>query len=177
MPMYDQIEKPPVVKMGEAYSVLTAQGSEKFYECLYVEPLPKSIDLIEDIGSLAADSTSNANKITILEMEGAAARETDISEVFQMWMEVIDDITVTVKEPSAQGRFKTKNNQIRIDYNSGPVEIYVSEDDTMYVDVANLTNYTLPQTRIAFWGWRIVGRLLVKSPDKYTRIVATGFSR
>jgi len=175
--MYQDNDFKPVVAIGQQYSVLTSQGTEKFYECLYVEPLPKSIDLIEDIGEIAADSTSNANKIEILSMEGAAARETDISEVFQMRMEVLDDISVLVKEPSAQGRFKTKNNQIRVDYNSGPVEIYVSEDDVIYADVSNTTNYLIQQARIAFWGWRIVGRLLAKTPEKYTRIVATGFSR
>lgn len=177
MAMYEQLEKFPVAKMGENIEVITAQGTKKYYEVVYVEPLPHSIDLIEDIGSLTAGSSSNSNKITILEMEGSAKTETDLSEIFQLWMEVVDDITVTVKEPAAQARFKTRNNQIRVDYNSGPVELYIMEDDTIYVDVTNTTNYTLSKTRIAFWGWRIVGRQILKEPDKYTRIVATGFSR
>lgn len=175
--MYEQLEKSPVAKMGENIEVITAQGTKRYYEVVYVEPLPHSIDLIEDFGSLASGSSSNSNKVTILEMEGSAKTETDLSEIFQLWMEVIDDVTITIKEPAAQARFKTRNNQIRVDYNSGPVELYIFEDDTIYVDTTNTTNYTLSTTRVAFWGWRIVCSLLSTQPDKYTRIVATGFSR
>jgi len=177
MAMYNQLEYGPVAKIGESISVITAQGTEKFYEVVFVEPLPKSIDLIEDFGSLASGASDNANKVSILELEGSAKIETDLSEVFQVWMEVMDDITVSVLEPAAQARFKTRNDSIRVDYNSGPVELYVFEDDTILVNITNTTQYLLNQTRIIFWGWRIVGRQLSKAPEKYTRLVATGFSR
>jgi len=177
MAMYNQLEYGPVAKIGESISVITAQGTEKFYEVVFLEPLPKSIDLIEDFGSLASGASDNANKVDILAVEGSAKTETDLSEVFQLWAEVMDDITISVKEPAAQARFKTRNDSIRIDYNSGPVELYVFEDDVIYCDVTNTTQYTLNQTRIAFFGWRIVGRQLSKAPEKYTRLVATGFSR
>lgn len=177
MAMYERTEQGPAVRIGDNFSIVTAQGTEKFYETVYVEPLPKSIDLIEDFGSVAASASSNSNKVTILEMEGSAKTETDLSEVFQLWMEVIDDITVTVKEPAAQARFKTRNNQIRVDYNSGPIEMFVYEDDTVYMDITNTTQYTLSKTRVQFYGWRIVGRQILRVPDKYTRLVATGFSR
>lgn len=174
----------PVAKIGENYSIINAQGSERFYETVYVEGLPPSLDLIYDGGSLASGSTDSSNKMTILEMEGSAKTETDLSEVFQVRMRILDDIAVTVKLPAAQSRWKTRNDEIRLDYNTeihdpslATTEVYIGEDDTIYVDIYNPTQYTLSKTRIQFFGWRIVGRLLSKVPEKYTRIVATGFSR
>ncbi len=182
--MMYQTEFTPVVAIGQQYSIVTAQGSEKFFDCVYVEGLPPSLDLIHDFGSLASGSTDSANKVTILEMEGSAKTETDISEVFQLRMRVLDDIMVTVKLPAAQSKWKTRNDEIRMDFNTeifdptlATTETYIYEDDTIYIDVYNPTQYTLSQTRIQFWGWRIVGRQLSKAPDKYTRLVATGFSR
>ncbi len=183
MAMY-QKEFVPVVKIGENYSIITAQGTEKYFECVYVEGLPPSLDLIYDGGSLVSGASDNANKVTILELEGSAKTETDISEVFQLRMRNLDDTMTTVKLPSAQSKWKTRNDEIRLDYNTevldptfATTETYVYEDDTIYVDIYNPTQYTLSQTRLQFWGWRIVGRQLSKTPDKYTRLVATGFSR
>jgi len=183
MAMY-QKEFVPVVKMGENYSIITAQGTEKYFECVYVEGLPPSLDLIYDGGSLASGATDSANKITITEMEGSAKTETDISEVFQLRMRILDDTMIVVKLPAAQSKWKTRNDEIRMDFNTeiydptlATTETYIYEDDTIYIDIYNPTNYTLSQTRIAFFGWRIVGRQLSKAPEKYTRLVATGFSR
>lgn len=174
----------PVVNIGENYSVITAQGSERYFECVYVEGLPASLDLIQDFGSINSGSTDSANKLTILEMEGSSKLETDISEVFQLRFRPIDDCSITTKLPAAQSRFKTRNSEIRVDYNTEErdptlktTELYIYEDDTIYMDVYNPTQYTLTKSRVQFWGWRIVGELLPKIPDKYTRIVATGFSR
>jgi hypothetical protein len=177
--MYNLEDFAPTVDMGQYFSVVTAQGTEKFYECVYIEPLPKSQDLQHDFGSISSGSTDSSNKITILEVEGSAKTETDLSELFQMRMEVIDDIALTIKEPAAQSRFKTRNDEIRIDAFTPPEqsEIYVFEDDTIYIDAYNPTQYTLTVTRVQFWGWRIIGRQLGTRPEKYTRIVATGFSR
>lgn len=174
----------PVVKMGENYSVITAQGAEKYFECVYVEGLPPSLDLIQDFGSITSGSTDSANKVTILEMEGSAKIETDLSEVFQLRLNIIDDIMVTIKEPAAQARWKTRNDEIRADYNTlqydpslATTELFVYEDSTIYIDAYNPTQYTLSKSRVQFFGYRIVGKQLMKVPDKYTRIVATGFSR
>jgi len=182
--MMYQKEFVPVVAINQQYSIITAQGTEKFFDCVYVEGLPPSLDLIEDFGSLTSGSTDSANKVTILEMEGSAKTETDISEVFQLRMRPLDDIMATIKLPAAQSKWKTRNDEIRMDYNTeildptfATTETYIHEDDTIYVDVYNPTQYTLSQTRIQFWGWRIVGRQLAKAPEKYTRLVATGFSR
>lgn len=179
MAMYDSAEFKPVVEIGQNFSVITAQGTEKFFEVVYIEPLPKCYDLVEDFGSITSGSTDSSNKITRIEGEGSAKTETDLSEVFQLRMEVIDDIILTLKQPAAQSRFKTRNDELRVDAFTPPelTEIYVYEDDVPYIDAYNGTQYTLSKTRVIFWGWRIVGRQLSKAPDKYTRIVATGFSR
>jgi len=183
MTMY-QKDFVPVVAIDQQYSIITAQGTTKYFDCVYVEGLPPSLDLIEDFGELASGASDNANKVTSIEMEGSGRTGSDISEVFQFRMRPLDDAMYTIKLPAAQSKWKTRNNEIRLDYNTevldptfATTETYVAEDDTIYVDVYNPTQYTLSQTRLQFWGWRIVGRQLAKAPEKYTRLVATGFSR
>ncbi len=179
--MYDK-DFSPVVSIGQNYSVLTTSGVWRYYECIYVEPLPASLDLINDFGSVSSSSVSRANQVTILEVEGSAKTETDISEVAQLRFYPMDDVTITVKQPNAMGRFKTLTSEIRVDYNTAEVdpslkstEIYVYEDDTVYFDVYNLTQYTLSKTRVQFYGWRIVGKLLKEKPEKLTYLVAAGY--
>ncbi len=179
--MYDKDFK-NVVEIGQNYSVLTTSGVEKYFECVYVEPLPASNDLVEDFGAIDSGSVSRANKVDILEMEGSAKVETDISEIAQLRFYPLDDIAINVKQPAANGRFKTKNDDIRVDFNTieldpslKSTEIFVYEDDVPYFDVYNLTNYTLPKTRVQFYGWRIVGSQLARQPDKLAYIVASSY--
>lgn len=174
----------PAVRITDNYAVLTTSGTWRFFNCLYVEPLPASVDLVYDAGAISSGSVSRANSITILEMEGSAKSETDISEVAQLRFYPIDDVTVAVKQPAASGRFKTRGNEIRVDYKtieSDPTlkstEIYVYEDDTISVDVYNLTNYTLNKSRIQFFGWRISGSQLAARPEKLTYITASGWQK
>lgn len=181
--MYDK-EFLPVVKISENFGVLTTTGTWKYFTTVYVEPLPASNDLMYDAGSIAADGTSRSNSISITEMEGSAKTETDISEVAQLRFYPLDDIAIEIKQPAASSRFKTRNDSIRVDYNTAELdpslkstEIYVYEDDTVVADIYNLTNYTLSKTRIQFYGWRIVGSQLSQKPDKLTYIVASGWQR
>ncbi len=180
--MYSNNGFEPVVRIGENYAVETTSGVEKFFECVYVEPLPASADLQTDFGELAASAVSRANKVDILEMEGSAKVETDISEVAQLRFYPLDDIAINVKQPAANGRFKTKNDDIRVDFTTVELdpslkstEIFVYEDDVPYMDVYNLTNYTLEKTRVQFFGWRIVGSQLARQPDKLAYIVASSY--
>jgi len=179
--MYDK-DFLPVTKIGENYAVLTTSGVWRYYETIFIEPLPPSLDLIVDIGSISSSSVSRANSITTVQMEGSAKVETDVSEVAQLRFYPMDDISITVKQPNAMGRFKTLNAEIRVDYNTREIdpslkstELYVYEDDNMFFDVYNLTQYDMTKTRIQFFGWRIVGRLLKDKPEKLTYITAAGY--
>lgn len=172
----------PAVSIDQNYAVLTTSGTWRYYSTIYVEPLPASLDLIKDFGSISSSSVSRANEITILEMEGSAKTETDISEVSQLRFYPLDDIAVTVKQPNAMGRFKTKTTEIRVDYNTMNVdpslkstEVFVYEDDVLFMDVYNLTQYNMTKTRIQFFGWRIVGKLLTAKPDRLTYLTAAGY--
>lgn len=172
----------PAVSIDQNYAVLTVGGVWKYYNTIYVEPLPPSLDLINDFGSISSSAVSRANQVTILEMEGSAKQETDVSEVAQLRFYPIDDVAITLKQPNAMGRFKTLSTEIRVDYNTAIIdpalkstEFYVYEDDTVYMDVYNLTQYTLSKTRVQFYGWRIVGRLLKDKPEKLTYLAAAGY--
>ena len=172
----------PVVSIGQNYAVLTVSGMWRYYECLYVEPLPASLDLVEDFSSVSASSVSRANEVSILAMEGSAKVEVDVSEVAQIRFYPIDDVAITVKQPNAMGRFKTLSSEIRVDYNTRETdpalkstEIYIYEDSVVYFDIYNLTQYDMAKTRVAFFGWRIVGRLLKDKPEKLTYLAAAGY--
>ena len=173
-----------VVDIGQNYSVLTTSGTWRHFLCLYVEPLPMSVDLVYDAGAISADSVSRANSVTITEMEGSSKSETDVSEVAQLRFYPIDDIAIAVKQPAASGRFKTRGNEIRVDYKTieldptlKSTEVYVYEDDSLSIDVYNLTKYSMAKTRIQFFGWRLIGSQLAQKPEKTTYLVASGFQR
>lgn len=174
----------PVADIGQNVSIVTGAGTVRYFEVIYVEGLPPSQDLIKDFGSLASGATSSANKIDAIAVEGSAKQSTDISEIGQYRIHIMDDFMLTLKEPAAQSRWKTRQSQIRADFNTieydptlKSTEFYVYEDNVPYVDAYNPTNYTLSKTRAMFFGWRIIGVQLADKPDKYARIVATGFSR
>ncbi len=184
--MYESASFPPSINIGDTYSIITAQGTEKFMECVFVEPLPHSQDLIYSFGSITSGATDSGNKITIIEVEGSAKNSSDLSEVAQIRMSVLDDIICEIKLPASQSRFKTRNSAIRIDHNTSPeeTEIYIHQDSTIYINATNPTNYTLNQARIAFFGWRIVGRQIdqkqamsLNAGKKPKVVAATGFSR
>jgi len=170
--------------IDDVFSVITAQGSEKFLSVVYTEMLAPSDDLIQDFGELASGASDNANKITKMELEGSAKTSSDLSEVGQWYMSVISDCCVTVKLPAAQSKFKTRNDEIRIDHNSGEVGFFTYEDDVPYFSIYNPTQYTLAATRVAYWGYRIVGRQITEKQavalnngKKPRTVSATGFSR
>ena len=172
----------PAVMINQSYAVLLVSGIWRYYECIFIEPLPASLDLIEDFGAVSASSVSRANEATILAVEGSAKIETDISEVAQIRFYPIDDIALTVKQPNAVGRFKTLSSEIRVDYNTREndpslksTEVYIHEDSVPYFDVYNLTQYDMTKTRVQFMGWRIVGRLLKDKPEKLTYLAAAGY--
>lgn len=181
--MYNQFFEPSV-RITDNYGVLTTSGTWRFFNCQYVEPLPASVDMVYDAGAISADSVSRANAVDIIEVEGSAKVETDVSEVAQLRFYPIDDIAIAVKQPAASGRFKTRSNEIRVDYKTieldptlKSTEIYVYEDDVPSLDVYNLTNYDLTQSRIQFFGWRICGTQLAQRPNTLTYLTASGYQK
>lgn len=179
--MYAQNFEPPVA-INQNYAILTTSGMWRYYECIYLEGLPPSLDLQYDAGTISASSVSRANNIDILEMEGSARTESDISEVAIVRFYPIDDIAISIKQPSAMGKYKTLSTEIRVDYTTAELdstlkstELCIYESNSVYADVYNLTQYALTKSRIQFFGWRIVGRLLKEKPERLTYLVAAGY--
>ncbi|VVB85052.1 Uncharacterised protein [uncultured archaeon] len=146
------MEKCPI-NVGDAISVFTHGDTTKYLKVEYVEPLPPSRDLIKDFSSLASGATSNDNEITILEMNGTKSSDA-YHELFVGWMEILDLIEITVKQPSSVSRFQTKASNIALGPWSGEVPITIYQDETLYLDVTALQ--TLTKTRVAFYGYRVV---------------------
>ncbi len=164
--MYNNSFFPPSVNVGDIIKVFTPQFTEKHFEIVFVEPLPQCMALTKDFGSITSGSTSTGNKITQLEMEGGT--KTDYSDFFHVRMFCIDDIQLTVKEPVTTSRFQTLNDDLYIDIftHTELTELVIMEDNTITIDAKNPTQYTLPQSRVRFYGWRYTGKILQENTAK-----------
>lgn len=163
----------PKVKIKENIAVFVDK-TWKYLEVEYIEPLPPSKDLIKDFGAITAGSSSGDTVVDSLEME------TD--EVGQFRFYPLDDIQIEVKQPKSMTRFSNKNTRVRVDQYTATVdpelkstELFVSEDDYPYMDIENPTQYDLTQSRVMFFGYRIVGRQLADEPDRTSWVVGQGY--
>lgn len=180
--MYESSSFPPSVKVGDIIKVFTPQFTEKHFEIVFVEPIPP---ITKDFGSISAGSTSAGNKITELEMEGGT--KSDFSDFFHLRMVLLDDTELTVKEPVTTSRFQTLNDDVAINIFTPPelTELVVMEDNTLTIDAKNPSQYTLPQSRVRFYGWRYTGNLIqenvaksmaAQNGERIKPMLAAGFS-
>ena len=155
---YDPYEPGPIVpavKMGQNLGVFT-QGSYRFYRCLYIEPLPPSRQLTQDIGSVGANANSAATEITVVNALAGS--------LHQVRAAPLDDFEAHVTQVRGTGRFITNTQQARIMPTLASVDPYyvsttmfiLGNDRQVYVTAYNQTDYALGQTRLKFWGIRYV---------------------
>jgi|GEM_PF-4763784 len=124
----------------------------RFGQITYKEELPRSSDLVFNAGALADGASSNSNKMTILEMDHSDS----VSELGYFFMECLDPIMCTLRQPASNSRFGTKNNNIRTDMTSGAVQLNSFNGETILLNVDNESGQELKNTRIQFWGTRLV---------------------
>lgn len=170
------------LSIGDTFSILTAGQQTKYLKVEYIEELLSSRDLLKDFGSLSASGTSNDNAITELEMPGTKSSD-DFHEVFYGWMEILDSIEITIKQPSSQSRFMTKAGSIKLGQWSGEIPIVSYQDEVPYLSVTNINSITQLKNRVQFYGYRIVCSMLQNeaqakslSQKPLQKLVASGFS-
>lgn len=170
MPAFEPQFK-PVVLPGENVEIIKSSAPDVlgYYRVKYIEQLP---GVTYNFGTVSSESTSGDKEITNLYMKDG--------EFAQYRAYVLSDIEVTVKQPKAKTRFTGKNYTHKIDaftHQRDPTlketEMFVWEDEKVWLDAKNPTKRDLPLCRIVFFGFRFVVEKIAK-PPKFTTIAIEG---
>lgn len=150
-----------------------------FFKILYVEPITRSDPVCIDLGAIAAAGQTVVTQVTLLQMPDL--------EFAQFRMEVLDDVQVAVYQGRADMRHKLQQRVALIgrmnalfDECAHLTELFEFEDNYIFLQATNQTDYALTVARVVFWGYRYVLEImpeynwkLGKLPDRWTRIPAT----
>lgn len=146
----------PVVLPGQKIAIW-AGANWRAFKCDYLEPLPRSNQLIFDMGAVAAGGASALVALTNLELQ------TDPPEMAQLRFYPLDDITVDLRRGQSDQRFKTFRMVAQADVFTQQIdpclhttEIVVLKEDEPTIRAANRTGYALAQSRVAFFGFRFI---------------------
>lgn len=159
----------------------------RFRQVIYLEPITASDPLIVDLGALGAGANVGNQQLNLLEMPD--------NEFGQFRSYVIDDVAVTLRQPSATTRKGTKNVTSRVtrftalrDECGHTTEFFVWEDNFAFLDCLNPSAYAITTSLVAFYGFRFRleemkdanGKPLFEWPNKlpavWTRIPASALA-
>lgn len=145
----------PVAHPGD--KVLTIDREQySLYVVGYVEQIPLSHPLVVNIGAIAAGTTAAINN---------PQNQLDMpyGTFAQYRARVLDDIHVLIYQPQASARFTNKTQVARVNVFSQledpcghQTEVFVFEDQRIFLQATNPTLYALVQARVAFWGYKYV---------------------
>jgi len=167
-----QPEFKPIARVGE--NVL-CQPEDKYgyFKIIYIEPLP---EIVHDFGPLDPDTGTGDKEITALYMPDG--------EMAQYRIIPLDDIVITaLKQPLAKTRWSAKNVNFQLTKTSlqqvmtSPMhiaEIFVLEDEKVYFNVKNPTQYRQLKNRAKFIGFRYKLEKLTARPSVYTVVPVEG---
>ena len=148
----------PALQEQDVAVVFTGQNYQAV-QITYVEPLPLSTPLKQDIGAVAAASTLAAVEIT-----GVALQD---NTLLQMRFKPLDDVELVLYEPRSQARFTTERATVaRVglatgchdpEYKSSTFWIQ-SKDKSPFIEARNLGPRALVECMVVLWGWRYIWR-------------------
>jgi hypothetical protein len=160
------LENEPIALVGENLLVLPKE-KYGFYRVDWLEELQ---DIDKDFGSTASESEQS-------EVEASNLYVSD-GEIGSYIIKPIDDVEVKVSQPSAMGRWRTKEVKTAL---KAATElrtrgfIFIWEDEKAYFTVKNPTKYTLDRTKVRFKGlYRYQVSKLTQIPDKFSTIIVEG---
>jgi len=126
-----------------------------FFKVVYIEDIPRSRAIEQNLGALAAGVSSAKTQITLLDLPD--------KEFGQFRGFVIDDIEVAVFLGQADQRYKLKNVNAWLDRFTDlrdpcghTTEFFVYQDQSAYLIGTNPTGYANTQSRCGFYGFRYV---------------------
>lgn len=175
----------PCVKTGQNLGVYT-QGAFKFYRVLHIEGIPASRTTTQNLGALAAATSSNQTEITVSNSpEGG---------LLHLRFRPVDDIELQVAQVQANRKFSADTVISRVmlhscsgdPYWSATTVFVLGRNRQIYIIATNPSDYAINQSRIITWGFKYVldpltpeqqkvltyavgNKLHTLAPDEYTR--------
>ena len=143
----------PVAKVGQNMGVWT-NNTYRFFRILFIEGLPGSPQLVQDIGAVNANSVSTETRITVVDApEGS---------IVHCRCAPLDDIEFEVSEIKASKRFVANSQIARVSLFNAAFDPYwalttmfvLGNMQSIYVTAYNNTDYNEAKSRLKFWGLR-----------------------
>lgn len=134
--------------------VVYTSGTRKPYRVEYVEPLPASVPLRQNLGAVNAGATVQKVLITGIQLND--------NVLLQCRIKPIDDIDLLLFLQQGTAKFWIRNSQATVNLFTQIVDpewktttfFVMGRDKDLYVQVNNVTQYNLVQSRLQVWGWR-----------------------
>lgn len=187
MDILDSIYQPgpitPVCKIGERIGILTT-GGYTYQSVNFIEGMPAGTPLIADIVALAG--------LTVLIGSGNPVNKTlatiiqvNENEFLHLRVKPIDDVEITIWEPSGGARFNARGVQARITKEtekydpflaSTTIFVYGLNQDVNF-QVQNTMAYNLPAGRIAVWGYRYLLTPVDPSDSQLATVASMEFDK
>jgi len=181
LPMLHTYRGGPVEQVnmpGETVGIWVNKVYE-FFKIVYIETITRSDPVAIDLGAVAAAGQTNVTQLTLLQMPDL--------EFGQFRMEVLDDVEVAIYQGRADQRHKLHQRVATLSRMSAMFdpcghlsEMFEFEDNYIFLQALNRTDYALTVSRVVFWGYRYVLEALTeynwamqRLPDVWTRIPAT----
>lgn len=164
----------PVTKTGWNIGVWADNGF-RFYQVIYLEGIQLSEQMTQDLGAINAAENTSLTEITV-----ANAAE---GELVHVRCKPLDRFQAEVSQVrSSAGRFITDSQHSRIVASSRALDPYyalttmfvLGNQRAIYVSGYNRTDYNIPQSRLAFWGYRYVLRRLETAKEEALKAVLEG---
>ena len=140
--------------------VVYTQSSYRPLLITYVEPLPASVPLRQDLGAVNAGATVTQTLITGIQLNEKM--------LLQCRIKPIDDVDLILWLQRGVAKFWIRNTHARVNLGTGLLDPswksttfwVIAKDKDLYVEARNLSDYNLNQCRLQIWGWRASYRYL-----------------
>jgi len=145
----------PVARIKDWVEVWS-QGAWTRYQVEYIEPLPRSQQLVQDFGAVAANGSVVTTLVNNLRL--------DDNHLLQVRFAPLDDVECALWLQSGQARYYIKFVQDRVSLYTGILDPYwattqffiLGKDRDPYIQVFRRGDYAATVSRVAFWGFRYI---------------------
>jgi len=147
--------------------VVWTQGAYRVVKITYVEPLPESVPLRQDLGAINAGQTVTQTLITGIQLSE--------NMLLQCRIRPKDDIDLLLWLQRGSARMWIRNSHARIPLSLGAHDpdwksttfFVIAKDRDLYVEARNLSDYNLTQSRLQIWGWRASVQFMDEGNQKW----------
>jgi len=168
---YPNLWFPPVAKIDEYVAVIESPARRKYFRVTWLEPIP----MMEKTFTLGPGAS-------ILDQEFSEIK-VNANEILQFRLSIGGVARVRVSLPRSTKRYVLRNN---IAYLDGRIaqfpqfppqaELALLEDNTIFVDVYNLSRARYELVKLYVTGYRLVLEEVPTPPPKYAAVVTQGFA-